>query len=250
MHRHNIALSGTERLCFATQRDKNVKIKQRIHLPLPLQNVWACLELFVCQAHQQSVPATPVLLFSIPPWHITQTTSVLGHCHLTGLKRLSWCQHSSYKACHLFETAHDAFWARVPILNQKIISGTRFALITFQLEHEKWMNGMIPDKPDKVTFFSAHSWFRVKPIIEMMRTWCKNGLRLTKQSGSPLWGPFLCLVLQTNEWSPPCSDVCHGRWGNWDFYGKYDVVGTAHFSPQSCLAKAVTWIFICVSVCV
>lgn len=95
------------------------------HLALPWQNVWACLELSVCQAHQQSVPGSFLSLLGT-----SHTSSVLGRCHLTGQESWSRCQQSSDKACHSFQTAQDAFWACVPFLIQKIIFWEHASLTT------------------------------------------------------------------------------------------------------------------------
>lgn len=196
--------------------------------------MWACLEVFFYAGLISSQPLSGSFLSLLGTSH---TSSVLGHRHLAGGERWSWCQQSSYKACHLFQAAQDAFWAPCPVSNPENNfweHAPRTTVLSDQLqfEHDKWKNGNLLCRSCSVQYIHL-----VKLVLWMMIIWCNNGHHLTKQSGSPLWG-LLCSVPQTDEGSPPCPDGCQGGWGKGNVMGNGEMGGHIALVPLPCLAKA------------
>lgn len=145
------------RLCrvyLVTQqsRDTLSRLVLFAHLALPKKNVRACLEQFVRQAHQQSVPAATVKLFSIPAWHITH---IIGSGSLSSHRTERWsrCQQSSYKACHLFQTAQDACWAHFS--SRKLFLGKHCTHKTLEALRSAWSGWTEITSPSKQRHFSS-----------------------------------------------------------------------------------------------
>lgn len=143
----------TNEVYFATLRDQNEKEQQSsdswslhiffVHLPLFWLNVWACLEVFF---HARLISSQPLSSSFLSLLGTSHTSSVLGHHHLAGGESWSWCQQSSYKACHLFQAAQDAFWATCPVSNPENNfweHAPRTTVLSDQLqfEHDKWKKG-------------------------------------------------------------------------------------------------------------